>query len=409
MRVFVISKTAGWHQGGEGIKAVQYFEELLRQGIDAVLVTRAPCRAWLAPKFPADRLRFVADGPVRRLVWRSRVLRWVLPLQFHISVARMLRGEDPAACVLHYLCPISPMQPRFLPRGFRSVIGPLSGNIFHPPALRHREPRRARLARWTYLPLQALMGFLVPDKRRARTVLVSGGQRTMRALRWAGCHDGQMVNVVDAGVSSRVSQAPRISHAGRNTRFVTIGRLVGYKGTDLAIRALRQTPDDYTLTVFGDGGERPRLERLVRELGLTDRVRFAGWLENGELAEALNGYRAFVFPTLAEANGIVMQEAMMLGLPVIALRWGGPAALADDTCACFVEPGAEGDVVGDIARHMIDLAEHGGKAEQISMVAHARAQAQFRWPVVAASWARHYVPSGSEFAQIPLAPQAKRA
>src|SRR6185436_6751806 len=119
-------------------------------------------------------------------------------------------------------------------------------------------------------------------------------------------------------------------HEGRNLKFVHNGRLVAHKGADLAIRALSRTKHPVELEIVGRGPERERLERLAKKLFVSERVKFTPWIEDhSKLPEYMRQFRGMVFPSLAEANGIVVQEAMVMGLPVICLDWGGPSLLVD--------------------------------------------------------------------------------
>jgi glycosyltransferase involved in cell wall biosynthesis len=228
---------------------------------------------------------------------------------------------------------------------------------------------------------------LFPEKRRVRVILVSGYERTRASLRLAGVPEEKMVDVLDSGVDDSVAARPRAVHTGHNPRFACSGRMVDHKGTDLAIRAVAAAGPDIRLDIYGDGEKRAELEALVRRLGLQERVRFLGWMPSHDaLLEALSAYRGYVFPSLAEANGIVMQEAMMLGLPVIATRWGGPAMLADDTSAVYVDPVSEDHMIRELARAMDRLATDPDHAERLSQNARAIAEKNFPWKTVARSW-----------------------
>ncbi len=96
------------------------------------------------------------------------------------------------------------------------------------------------------------------------------------------------------------------------------GRLVYYKGLEIALHALRSVPG--TLLIAGDGPARPLLERLAARLHLEDRVRFLGKIARDEdlIAHYLAAY-AFWFPSNArsESFGCVQVEAMACGCPVI--------------------------------------------------------------------------------------------
>ncbi|WPY93887.1 glycosyltransferase family 4 protein [Limimaricola variabilis] len=391
MKIVLVSSNAGTDMGGEAIKAYQYFDYLLRQGYDAVLLTHARNRRGLSRDFPAERLLFVEDGPVQRTLWQSRFGAPLVSTCFHLLAARLIRARfDPAATLLHYLCPVSPVEPRFPPQGFETVMGPFTGNIHYPPDFADRETSRGKLRARLHRPAQLLFRKFAPDKRQARHVLVSGYARTRRSLAWAGVPPERMSEVVDSGVAEAIAARPPARHVGRSTEFACSGRQVDHKGTDLAIRAVAESRECARLTVYGDGPARPALEGLARELGVSERVRFAGWRPHGEVLDGIAAARGYVFPSLAEANGIVMQEAMMLGVPVLALRWGGPGHLASDDAALYVEPGEEAAVVAGLAAGMDRLICEPDFADGVARRARAIAEARFAWSAVAASWAACY-------------------
>jgi len=108
---------------------------------------------------------------------------------------------------------------------------------------------------------------------------------------------------------------------------VTVSRLVRWKNTDVLIRAFARSADaNAYLLVVGDGSERPRLERLARDVGVQDRVRFVG-----HVADPAPYYAAsdvFALPSQIESFGIVYAEAMLLGLPCIGSKNAPPDVLS---------------------------------------------------------------------------------
>jgi glycosyltransferase involved in cell wall biosynthesis len=102
--------------------------------------------------------------------------------------------------------------------------------------------------------------------------------------------------------------------------IVAVGRLVELKGFDVLIRAVARLPREVgaRLVIVGEGEARPELERLVRELGVSDRVDLVGarlepWPE-------MSRARVVAVPSRSEAFPSVIGEAMALGRPVIAAR-----------------------------------------------------------------------------------------
>jgi glycosyltransferase involved in cell wall biosynthesis len=207
-----------------------------------------------------------------------------------------------------------------------------------------------------------------------------------------GCRDEQFVDSIDSGVLDRLDAYPRISHTGTNLCFFQNGRLVEHKGTDLVIKALKKTRNPIEFDIIGRGPELENLKALTSALNLETRVHFIEWIpDHSKVAETLRKYRAFVFPSLAEANGIVVQEAMVQGLPVIALDWGGPSLLVTRETGMLIEPINEEHVVAELANAMDLLALDGELAEQMSIAGRKRAhECGYLWSGVIGNWISVY-------------------
>jgi len=131
--------------------------------------------------------------------------------------------------------------------------------------------------------------------------------------------------------------------------ILTVARLVERKGIDMVIRAmpkvLKAIPDAVYL-VIGTGPYQGRLERLVEELRLGNRVIFVGYVADEELPYYYGACNLFVLPsrTLAdkgeiEGFGIVFLEAGACGKPVIGGRGGGTSeAIEEGVTGLLVDP-----------------------------------------------------------------------
>ncbi|MGF1460392.1 MAG: glycosyltransferase family 4 protein [Leptolyngbyaceae cyanobacterium] len=105
--------------------------------------------------------------------------------------------------------------------------------------------------------------------------------------------------------------------------LMTVARLWSgdiYKGVDVTIRALpkilRAFPDVKYLVV-GRGDDQPRLAKLAQDLGVADRVVFAGFIPDQRLVEHYRLADAYVMPS-KEGFGIVYLEAMACGVPTLS-------------------------------------------------------------------------------------------
>jgi glycosyltransferase involved in cell wall biosynthesis len=105
--------------------------------------------------------------------------------------------------------------------------------------------------------------------------------------------------------------------------LMTVARLWSgdiYKGVDVTIRALGKIAEvfpEVKYLVIGRGDDQPRLAKLAEDLGVSDRVVFAGFVPNSELIDHYRLADAYVMPS-QEGFGIVYLEAMACGIPVLS-------------------------------------------------------------------------------------------
>jgi glycosyltransferase involved in cell wall biosynthesis len=156
--------------------------------------------------------------------------------------------------------------------------------------------------------------------------------------------------------------------------FLYIGRLRRYKGVETAIRALgiaRARRGDLRLQIAGTGVDRPRLERVVRELGLSDAVQFLGFVPEGEKVALLRRTWANLFPSAKEGWGITNVEAAACGTPSLASDSPG---LRDS-----VRPGQTGFLVPHgnpdaLASRMLELAHDPALTDRLGRAARTFAE-----------------------------------
>lgn len=105
------------------------------------------------------------------------------------------------------------------------------------------------------------------------------------------------------------------------TVLLYVGRLAQEKNIDELLRLLKSQNDPrIRLLLVGDGPYRAHLEYKARELGLEDRVVFAGMVNHGEIARYYAAGDIFVSASQSETQGLTYQEAMAAGLPLLCRR-----------------------------------------------------------------------------------------
>lgn len=119
------------------------------------------------------------------------------------------------------------------------------------------------------------------------------------------------------------------------------GRLCRQKRPDLFVDCmarLKRLGADFVVLVAGDGEMASHMELRFQKLGLSERVRMLGWLDDAGLRGAMQMADLFFLPSQAEGIALVLYEAMACGLPIVGARAGGQAELVGPGCGVLIDP-----------------------------------------------------------------------
>jgi len=126
-------------------------------------------------------------------------------------------------------------------------------------------------------------------------------------------------------------------------KLLTVARLVERKGIKYLLYAMRnviQRNLNVKLFIVGEGPERQALEKLAQQLSLQKHVTFTGWVSEEKLVSHYASSDIFILPSTEEALGLVLLEAMSMGLPVVASNVGGiPEIVIDHETGILTPPG----------------------------------------------------------------------
>jgi glycosyltransferase involved in cell wall biosynthesis len=399
LRILIACDSASLRFGGEAALPLHYFRFMLKQGVYCRLVVHERCREELKEFFPdaQDRIDYIENTKVDRFIWRCRkavpgrlghftfglLLRMITQLKQRRRVLNTIaqHGID----LVHQPTPVSPREPSALfGLGVPLVIGPMNGGMDYPEPFRQMQTRTVDFGMWSGRLFSNLLNRLIPGKRQAQTLLVAN-QRTNLAL--PSCLRGQVHELVENGVDLAVWQCPSrpddIYDPNRPARFAYLGRLVDWKAVNLLLEAfqkvVKQTPA--VLEIIGDGEDRKALEAQAKALDLPDNcaVRFTGWLSQTQCAARLAHADALVLSSLLECGGAVVLEAMAIGLPAVATRWGGPVDYLDESCGILVEPSSRLDFIQGLAEAMVTLAKSPELRRKMGQAGKDKVHAHFDW------------------------------
>jgi glycosyltransferase involved in cell wall biosynthesis len=240
--------------------------------------------------------------------------------------------------------------------------GPVGGGESCPPIFWPDMGRRGQfyeIARTTAQRAAELDPAVRRTARRAALTLVKTADTEARVRRLgarevARCPDAALDDE-DLDRLARVSDPPL-----RPLRFISVGRLIGWKGFHLGIEAFqRASLPGAEYWIVGDGPQREMLEALVAARGLGERVRFLGRLPRDETLARLAQCHVLVHPSLHDSSGWVALEAMAAGRPVLCLDLGGPAVQVTEATGIKVPATRPTETVTRLAAAMIALSDDG--------------------------------------------------
>ncbi|MCK4545022.1 glycosyltransferase family 4 protein [candidate division WOR-3 bacterium] len=165
-----------------------------------------------------------------------------------------------------------------------------------------------------------------------------------------------------------------------------VGRLVERKGVIYLIRAFRNILERYKkpirLVIVGDGPERNSLEQESYTLGIEKDVKFTGFISDNILSDYYNSADIFVLPAIIDSHrdteglGVVLMEAMLRGIPVVASNVGGIVDIVENNRTGILTD--EKDIV-QLTNVIIELLENKKRAKHLSDNAIEYLKIKFSW------------------------------
>jgi len=183
-------------------------------------------------------------------------------------------------------------------------------------------------------------------------------------------------SATDRDMTHANREAGRKSHGIGSTDFVLgyVGRLSAEKGLSYLLTACAELVTSgvpLRVLIIGEGPQRNELEQLSRQLGLGDRVVFAGFQE--DVVQWLPCMDVFVLPSLTEGTPMALLEAMAYGVPGVASAVGGvPQMIKHGETGILVSPGRAKEISNAIQVLFRDPAERQKLAQNAITLARTR-------------------------------------
>lgn len=197
-------------------------------------------------------------------------------------------------------------------------------------------------------------------------LFTANSNHTKGRLIAAGCPENKIQKLPVGLDMSRFNYKPRGAIKQPKIIIGTIARLVEKKGVEYSIKAAAKVMEKHPnieYRIVGDGPLRESLEQLVAELGLKDKIRFLGWLDSDEVIKFMDELCIFILASVTarsgdqEGQGLVLQEAQAMGIPVLAtLHNGLPEGVVDGNTG-FLVPERDADALAQKLEYLIEHPE----------------------------------------------------
>ncbi len=218
--------------------------------------------------------------------------------------------------------------------------------------------------------------------------LVAINVESVAELREAGTSPERIITIPNGVEVSGPSKRDYALNGNVTAMFV--GRLHSNKGLDVLLTAfqqvIRRRPDQgWRLWLVGDGPLRSQLEAQAADLGLAERMKFWGWVEN--VSSLLAQADVFVLPSRTEGISNALLEAMAVGLPCVATSIGGNVDLLQTHQAGLLVPP---DDVNALAEALLSLGGTEALRAQLGRRARQMVEAHFSIDSVAQQYLELY-------------------
>jgi glycosyltransferase involved in cell wall biosynthesis len=209
--------------------------------------------------------------------------------------------------------------------------------LFHRPYILwtdctpHTERHLTRGQHWTRSIIIPRARICIGTNHMACLQLIAAGAESARVLEAPQVHEVRQFAAKAAAAGRKLrTSVPRLLY---------VGSLTERKGVDLLLKAFMLVSDQHPtarLRIVGDGVLRPQLERIVAHSRINGKVDFAGFVNYEKIHEEYSQADVFILPTLEDAFGVVIVEALSSGVPVVCSPFAGAADYIQDGVNGFI-------------------------------------------------------------------------
>lgn len=253
--------------------------------------------------------------------------------------------------VVHRVTPVSPTSQSLLAAkcaryGVPMIIGPLNGGVKWP-----KEFRQAQHAEREWLSYVRSVYKFLPGYRsslRHAACLLVGSKATLADIPHAYHH--KCIYFPENGIDPQKFQQRAQPWSSGPLKAIFVGRLVPYKGLDMAIEALAPLIQVKMVTfdIVGDGPMMQSVRDLSKSLKVDEFVKFHGNVAHESVSDLMASAHVLCFPSIREFGGGVVLEAMATGVVPIVVDYAGPGELVDEKIGYKIKLSSRTNMINEL-------------------------------------------------------------
>lgn len=289
---------------------------------------------------------------IRKLNQRFKYIIW----QWRVGKLAKDLCERENISFLHHVTWATCVLPTFLYRGGAPMVyGPIGGGERIPKGVDIKISKRDAFVEWVRNCVADISVHIPINKRAYKNaaLILSTTEETKKLI------PSRFHNKVRIMQAIGINELPELRQevkSGRDEFIVLLAaRMLCWKGIDIAIEAFRKLENqdkNISLIIAGTGRNLEHYKNMASELG---NVKFLGEVPHSQMQKIYQEADILLNCSLHDSGCMVVLEAMSFGLPIIAIRTGGPAIIADNNCAVMIEPKTISQMVNEICQNIIVL------------------------------------------------------
>ena len=292
------------------------------------------------------------------------------------AAKKLVARENFDAC--HHIAPHSPRYPSPLHSlGVKLFVGPIHGGLHMPKEL---EKNGSSSLRSSASRIDRLRNKYDPVMRKhfssAKKLLISAPYVTENLP-----EKYHNKCVVIPPQPPEILTNPPSKSTSNKLRLIFVGRLIPTKGIDLAVEAIKRlnNPNDVEFCIYGTGELNDSLESFIKDSNLSSSIFLKGFVKHNEILRAFHRNDILLFPSLKEAWGLAVSEAMASGLGVICINRGGPGYMVDEFCGLKVEVSDRNTIIEQLTKSIQYLIDNPEKVKEFGENSEAKINKHFTW------------------------------